>query len=250
MNTIEGKTLEQILGELKVVVDNHNKSDVASERVKLEVQAAKLKDDYNKTSKQTAYAECLEAENPMLTFIQKYKFPVVSLGTNKDTKNITVKTEDSNGVKLTEVFNLWDFVAWCEERNKQVTVALDWKSKAIKAKNALIAVIEADNNTGVYSIGEFKAALQTAFDSIVKVAGESGNNAVIAKSKQCRIIKNTAGRLDNRSFVAQFGSEKAWQKQVFAYLHLAIEGKEFTTIYGDGEENATTTEETKDETKK
>lgn len=245
---VEGKTLEQILGEIKITVDTHNKSEVASERVQLKVQAAKLKEEYNKTSKLDAYAKCLEAENPMLAFIQMYKFPVVSIGSSKETENMTVKTEDSNGATLTEVFNLWDFVTWCEGRNKQVTVALDWKTKATKAKDALIAAVQnnIDNDSDKLEVGEFKAALQAMFNSIVNVTGESGNNAVIAKSKQCRIIMFTCGRLDNRTFKAQFATEKSWQKQAFAFLHCAVKGKEFTCIYGD-EENATADDEKKAE---
>lgn len=248
---IEGKTLEQIMADLKTTVEAYNASKDIAERARLEIEASKLKSDYNKCSKETAYATCLEADNPMLAFIQMYTYPVIGLNIKKDTKELALKTESKNGKKMVDVFNLWDFVAYCEERNKQVTVGLDWKSKAVAAQKALIAVLKTDNETGVYNIGEFKNALQAAFDSIVFVAGKNGNNAVIAKSKQCRIIKNAAGELNKKDREVQFVSEKSWQAKVFAYLNLAVDGKEFVCTYGDAEEKTdeAATEEKTDETK-
>lgn len=224
----EGKTLEQIKAELKTVVDSYNKSEVASERNKLDVKAQQLKDDYNKLSLQNAYADCLKTKKPVLALIQKYTYPVVSVSVKKDTNAMILKDDG------TAVFDLWDFVAWAEERNKQVTVALDWKSKAIAAKSALLKQVEDFNDNGTaLQPGDFKVAVQAMFDSIVHVAGKNGSNAVVATSKNVRVVLTTCGSLNVKARQAKYGTEKSWRGQVFAFLNLAVSGKDFSTVYGD-----------------
>lgn len=245
-NKTEGMTMEQILAKLKETVESHNKSEVAGDRVKLKIEAEKLKDSYNEASKATSYAKCLEAENPMLAFIQMYQYPVVRTGSSKETGNLTVNTEDNDGERLTEVANLWDFVEWAAGRNKQVTVALDWKSKANEACKLLRSQVQEYNDNGTpMGVGKLQTALQAMFDSIVKVTAPSGRNAIIITSKAVRILQTTCGSMDVKKFVAKFASAKTWQKQTFALLHGAVVGKEFTCIYGDDEN--TDTEQKPDE---
>lgn len=233
ITTTEGKTLEQIMQELRTAVDEHNGTEVASERVTAAVKVAKLKDDYNKASLLKAYSECLEAENPMLTFIKKYQYPVVSTGTKKDNGNISIKDDG------TAVFNLWNFVEWCEGRNHQVVVNLDWKSKAEEARKALLTEGEKYIETGnEFNVGAVKDAIQAMFNSIVMVAGESGNNAVIAKSKNVRVLKMTCAKVGKDGLSVQFGAGKTWQARVFSFLHLAVDGKNYTMTYGDPEKEA------------
>lgn len=234
MNNVEVKTLEQIKTELEAVIDKHNLSESASEKVQLKVRAEKLKGDYNEASKLNAYAECLKAEKPMLTFVKTYEYVVVSVGIDKKTDTLTLKTEANDGKKLTEVFDLWDFVETCEGMNKQITAALNWKSKAADARKTLIENVQKYIEDGTEKdVAGLKNALQVMFDSIVMVPGNSGNNAIIATSKQARTIYMTCGRLNARSLQAMFGRENSWRKQAFAFLHCAVEGKEFTYIYGD-----------------
>jgi hypothetical protein len=236
---------EQILAELRETVESHNKSEVPAERVKLRIQAEKLQENYRNTSKLTAYATCLEAANPMLAFVKMYKFPVVSVGSSKETGNLTVKAEDSDGEKLTEVFNLWDFVSWAEGRNKQVTVALDWKSKSDEACKLLRTQVQEyhDNGTAMGVI-KLQTALQVMFDSIVKVTAPTGRNAIIIKSKEVRLLQTSCGSMDVKKFVAKYATTKTWQKLTFALLHGAIEGKDFTCVYGDEEsKDASTNDE-------
>lgn len=230
----EGRTLDQIFAELKEAVTERNKCEVASERVKFEVKAEKLADEYNKTAKLNAYAECLEAANPMLTFIKQYAYGVVKVGVDRKTNTLTVRTETNSGAKLTEVFNLWDFVSYCESINKQITAALDWKSKAVKAQKTLIENVQKYIEDGAEKdVLGMKTALQEMFDSVIMIAGKSGNNAVLATSKQARTIYMTCGRMNNKNLQAMFGRESSWQAQAFAFLHCAVEGKDFTYVYGD-----------------
>ena len=248
VNMIEGMTLEQIKAKLADVVTDHNKTEVASERVKLKVQAEKLRDDYNKTAKLNAYAECLEADNPMLTFIKKYKYEIIAIGADKKTGQLSVKTEDAKGNTLTELFNLWDFVSHCEGLNRQVTAALNWKSKASEAKPILVDNIRKYiDNGGEKDVKSLKEALQAMFDAIIMIPGKTGNNAVIMSSKQVREIYMTNGAQNFKTFKSMFAQDKTWQKQVLAYLHCAVEKKDFTRVYGE-DEAAIVTEDAKTNT--
>ena len=230
----KGKTVEQLLEDLKVAVDKHNESEDVAERVALKVTIDKLVEAYKTTSKLTEYAKCLEAENPMLAFIQKYQYPVVSATVKKGETDISLKTDGK------AVFDLWDFVDWCAGRNQQITVALDWKSKANDARDILKSQAEKYIEKGTkMDVGTLKKALQTMFDSIVMKPGKDGNNAVIATSKNVRTIHMTCGALNIKTFNAKFVAEKSWRAQVFAFLNRAVEGKDFTHTYGD-EDTATT----------
>lgn len=230
----QGMTCEQMKNKLKEVVDAHNESNDLAERQKLGTQALKLKDDYNKVSLLDVYADAMEAENPMLAFIKAYTYPTLSVGSKKDTGNLSIKDDGK------AVMNLWDFVEWAAGRNKQVTHALDWKSKAEEAKNVLVSVVEKYiNDATVMNVGEFKTALQAAFNSVVMIPGESGNNSIIAKSKACRIIITTCSNTDYKSFKANYGQSKIWQKQFLMFLNRAAEGKEVGITFGDPEEQST-----------
>lgn len=230
----QGMTCEQMKTKLKEVVDAHNESTDLAERNKLRQSATVLKDDYNKTSLLDVYAEAMEAENPMLAFIKAYTYPTLSVGSKKDTGNLSVKDDGK------AVMNLWDFVEWAAGRNKQVTHALDWKAKATEAQNVLISVAEKYINAGGNpEPGELKTALQAAFNSVVMVLTEKGNNAIIAKSKNCRTIIMTCGNMDYKALQANFGQSKTWQKQFLAFLNRAAEGKEFTLTFGDPEDQTT-----------
>ena len=251
----QGMTCEQMKAKLKELVDAHNESNDVAERNKLGAQALKLKDDYNKVSLLDVYAEAMEAENIMLAFIKAYTYPTISVGSKKDTGNLSIKDDGKT------VMNLWDFVEWTEGRNKQVYNAVDWKSKAAEAQKVLVSVAEQYINSGVApEPTELKAALQAAFNSTVMVPGKDGNNAIIATSKACRVIIFTCGHMDFKAIQANFGQSKTWQKQFLAFLHCAAEGKEPTLTFGDPEDQSTdnaaedsaeeseaTTEETKAE---
>lgn len=248
----QGMTCEQMKEQLKTIVDAHNESNDLAERQKFGAQALKLKDDYNKVSLLDVYAEAMEAANPMLAFIQAYTYPTISVGSKKDTGNLSIKDDGK------AVMNLWDFVEWAAGRNKQVTHALDWKSKSAEAQKVLVSVVEKFINDDTKpEVGELKTALQNAFNSVVMVPTENGNNSIIAKSKACRIIIATCSSMDYKSFQANFGQSKTWQKQFLAFLNRAAEGKEFVLTFGDPEDQSTenaaeeeseaTTEETKAE---
>lgn len=248
---LEGKTLVQYMDMLKDTVQKHNDTKDAHERAKLKIEADKIVEAYNITSLQTAYANVLEQENPMLAFIKKYQYPVVKVGTSKETSDLEVKDSNTKGEPLTEVFNLWDFVAYCEDLNKQVTVALDWKSKAAAACEILKTQVQEYNDNGTpMGVIKLQTAIQAMFDSIVKVTTPTGKNAVIVKAKEIRIMQTSCGSMDVKKFVAKYASAKTWQKQTFALLHGAVEGKEFTCIYGDPDDEKkteTTTEEKTEE---
>lgn len=251
----QGMTCEQMKEQLKTIIDNHNGSEDLAERQKLGAQAIKLKEDYNKTSLLDTYAEAMDAEKPMLAFIKAYTYPTLTVTSKKDTGNLTLKDDTK------AVMNLWDFVEWAAGRNKQVTNALDWKSKSAEAQKVLVDVVEKFINSDTKpEVGELKTALQDAFNSVVMVPGENGNNSIIAKSKACRIIIATCSTMDYKSFQANFGQSKTWQKQFLAFLNRAAEGKEFVLTFGDPEDQSTenaaedsaeeseaTTEETKAE---
>lgn len=233
---VTSRTLADIKKEFLDKVAAYNASEDVSERASIKKDVEKLTEDYNKTSKHTSYAKCLDSETPMLDFIKTYTYPVISASVKKGEIELTVKKDGVN------VHDLWDFVEFCEGRDVGVAAKLDWKSKATAAQNALIEQVQGYVEDGTeMNPGNFKVALQDAFNSVVFVEGAKGNNAVIATSKNVRVILMTCGRLDNKNFKAQFAGEKAWQKQFFACLNCAVKGKTFDTIYG--EETTTTTDE-------
>ena len=239
----QGMTCEQMKAKLKEVVDAHNESTDLAERQKLGVKALKLKDDYNKVSLLDVYADAMEAENPMLAFVKAYTYPTLSVGSKKDTGNLSIKDDGK------AVMNLWDFVEWAAGRNKQVTNALDWKAKSAEAQKVLVDVVDKFVSTDTKpEVGELKAALQAAFNSVVMVPGENGNNSIIATSKACRIIIMTCSSMDYKTFQANFGQSKTWQKQFLAFLNRAAEGKEFTLTFGDPEEQSTDNADEQSET--
>lgn len=241
---IEGKTLEQIMDSIKEAVTKYQLTDSAPERLRLRMEAEKLRDEYNKTSKLTAYAACLEAENPMLTLIQTYTYNVVSVGTDKKTDTLSVKTETSKGEKLSDVFNLWDFVETCKSVGVEVTAASDWKIKAVEAQKTLIEnVRKYITSGGAKDVKALKDALQAMFDAVVKIEGKTGGNAVRATSKQVRTIYMTCGSMNFRTLEATFGRDSVWQKHAFAYMHAAVTGKEYTYVYGGSDAAAETAEE-------
>ena len=230
----QGMTCEQMKTSLKTLIDNHNASEDLAERQKLGKQALQLKEDYNKTSLLDAYAEAMEAENPMLAFVKAYTYPTLTVTSKKDTGNLTLKDDTK------AVMNLWDFVEWAAGRNKQVAHALDWKAKATEAQKTLVEVVEKFvNDSTTMDVGVLKTALQDAFNSVLMVPGDNGNNSIIAKSKDCRVIIMTCGNMDYKNFQANFGQSKTWQKQFLAFLNRAAEGKEATLMFGDPEEQST-----------
>ena len=235
MNTnAQGMTCEQMKAKIKTIIDEHNGSEDLALRNKLSVEALKLKDDYNKTSLKDVYAAALEAENPMLAFVKAYTYPTLTVSSKKDTNNLSLKDDGK------AVMNLWDFVEFAAGRNKQVTKELDWKAKAKAAQDVLVGTVEKfiESDTKPEP-GELKAALQAAFDSVLFIPGKNDANAVIAKSKAVRVIIMTCGSLDAKSFQANFGQSKTWQKQFLAFLNRAVEGKEFTLTFGDSEDQTT-----------
>lgn len=253
-NLFEGMTKEQILSKLKEIVVAHNESEDSSEKGKLKVKADRAVEEYNNASKLDSYAECLAAENPMLTFIKKYEYPVISIKVDKDNDTMSIKetVKPDSSVKTTAVFNLWDFVAFCESTNRQVTVSLDWKTKAEKAKNILVTELNRYiDEGGEKNVGLLKDALQAMTDAVVMVAGKAGNNAIIITSKMVRTLYTTSGRLNNKTHHVDFARATTWQNFILSMLNRVAQGKEFTYTYGDPNdaqpdaEDETTTEETK-----
>lgn len=229
----QGLTCEQMKTKIKELVETHNESTDLSERNKLAKEARDLNQDYNNTSVLDVYAQCLEAENPMLTFIKTYTYPTMSVGVKKDTGNLTIKDDGK------AVMNLWDFVKWAARLNKQVVHAIDWEGKAEDTRQILLGIAEGNIVRDTKDdVGMMKAAMQAAFDSVIMLPGKSGNNAVIAKSKACRTIIMTCGSLDTKNLKATFGKSATWQGQFFMFLYCAVEGKEPELTFGDPDDQS------------
>lgn len=227
ITTTEGKTLEQVKNELKAAIDKHNLAEDAITRLKTEREVKKLKAEYDVLSLHTTYSKCLEAENPMLDFIKTYFYKTASVTTDKDTGDFKLKDDGK------AVMSLWDFVKFCNSINRQVAVALDWESKAEKARTNLTTQVQNHiDNEAELKIGSFKDAMQDAFNSIVMVPGKDGNNCVIAKSKNIRTFLFACANMNVKTFEVKVAGN-SWRSQFFALLHCAAEGKEFTITYGD-----------------
>lgn len=231
------RTLAEIKAEFLGKVAQYDASENVAERSTLKGEIDKLVEEYNEASRYNSYVDCLNSDTPMLNFIKAYDYPVISATTKKG--DIKLKVKDDGKA----VHDLWDFVEFCEGANKSVTAALDWKSRATDARDTLLAQVKefVEEGTDVKP-GDFKVALQEAFDSVVFVAGAKGKNAVIATSKNVRLFLITCSRIDYKNFKAQFAGEQTWKKHFFAFLNCAVANKTFDIIYGDNDSVAVESE--------
>lgn len=244
---MESKTMPEIKADIVANVEAYNASNNATERVKLEVDCKTLVAAYNELALLTAYAELVKAENPVVAIAKAYNYKTIGVkfavsDTVVNGRSVTVKVasvEDS-----TKTHNLIDFLEWAEKHNKKVAAKPDWKGKLEDARNTINGEFEKvmESEEG-YKISKtvVKTAMQTALDSIVFVAGESGKNAIYPNKDGVNIIIAIAAELKEAiengevEFTLQFLGKQRWRTVIFKILHLAVKGKTLKYVYGDPE---------------
>lgn len=248
-NAKKSMTMPEVKAALEEAVNSYNKSTDAAERTKLEIEAKDLVAQYNAISLLTDYAKFMADDKPVVAIAKAYKCPTIgvkfaiadALVEGKAKKVKVASVEDS-----TKTHNLIDFLEWAEKHNKKVAASADWKSKMEEARTAINGEFQKkmESEDG-YKISKtvIKNSLQSVFDSIVFIAGEtSGKNAIYPTKDGVNIIDALAAELkesiDNGEveFTLQFLGKSKWRTLLFKVLHMSVKGKKLNYIYGDPEE--------------
>lgn len=248
-NTVmESMTMEQAKTALENVVAQYNNTVDAAERTKLELDAKELSAKYNTLSLLTSYATVMKDAQPLVALAKAYNYPTISFKTNVadalvDGKAKKVKVASAETSVKTH--NMYDFMEWAAKHNKKVAANGNWKSKAEEARRVINDEWKKymDTEDG-YKMSKtaIKNAVQGMFDALVFIPGESGKNAVIAKSAIANYLIALAARNkveieDGKiNFKVEFLGSGNWRAKAFDVLHMAIEGKTFSVVYGDPEE--------------
>ena len=252
----EGRTMEVVLEEIKVNIDKYNLSKKPEERNSLSVSLDALIKEYNELSLLTQYATFMASENPMLAFSKAYKYPVVAKKDNKHKEVVNgVMVENVTRVLDTErvaYFNIKHFLGWCAERGVKVAADEGWITKMGDARDTICRRKEAEyTGNGSVSNNKLKEALQGMIDALLMIPGEKGGNALVVTGKNAAVCCDLTLKGAKDFLSITVAAKQNWEKAAMALLHLLVEGKEFTVIYGDEEpETEEETDESLDENAK
>ena len=239
-NQNSGRTMAVVLDEIKTNIDKYNSSKKSEERNALSVSLDALIKEYNEMSLLTAYAGFMDDESPMLAFAKAYTYPMVG---KKDTKHREVK----NGVMVETVtrvlddqkrgyLNIKKFLAWVDERGKSIAASSDWMTKMGDARDIICKRKEAEYTGGTpVSNTKLKEALQGMIDALLVIPGEKGGNALVVTGKNAAVCCDLTLKGSNDFLSINVAARQNWERASMALLHLLVEGKEFTVIYGDPE---------------
>lgn len=255
---IEKMTMDQILEALEENVSDYNISTNAEERVDLAVEQKALVEKYNELSLLKTYAECMAEDKPIIALAKAYYYPVISV---KDAVHSEVNSE---GKKITSVtrsikegdkkLNLFKFIEWAEECNKNVTESKRWRTDLAKVRLGIEdqwkAFFATKKDSKSISIGKTKKALQEAIDALVYVKAEKGDfNAVIATNDTAKwLIAFANTRKDKKedgivNITGTILSKQQWATLMMDILHMTVEGKQYVITLGhEDEDNATEAE--------
>lgn len=258
--TYDSMTMVELMEALNESVDKYNLSEDAKERVELAMDHKDIVQKYNELSLLTAYAKCMEAEQPIIALATEYYYETINV---KDSAH----TEVVNGVPKSSVtrgvvdgvkkFNVAKFIEWTEESNNSVAAAKTWKSAMESARkvveNQWKKFFETGKDSHSMSIGKTKKALQEMFDALVFIETPTGKNAVIANGDVAKWVLGFANvRKDSKADGAVTITGNVLPKQTWATLqldalHKAVTGKTFDIFYGDPEVDADAKAETETE---
>ena len=255
---IEKMTMDQILESLEENVSDYNISTNAEEKVDLAVEQKAFVEKYNELSLLKTYAECMAEDKPIIALAKAYYYPVISV---KDAVHSEVNSE---GKKITSVtrsikegdkkLNLFKFIEWAEECNKNVTESKRWRTDLAKVRLGIEdqwkAFFATKKDSKSISIGKTKKALQEAIDALVYVKAETGDfNAVIATNDTAKwLIAFANTRKDKKedgivTITGTILSKQQWATLMMDILHMTVEGKQYVITLGhEDEDNATEAE--------
>lgn len=247
-NTMKSMTMPEAKAALEAAVENYNNTTDVAERTKLEIEAKELATQYNAISLLTDYAKFMADDKPVVAIAKAYKYPTISFRLNVADQLVDGKAKKVKVASIedgTKTHNLYDFLDWAAKHNKKITASGDWKSKAEEARGIINGewkkFMESDDGYKM-SKSAVKTAVQSMFDALVFIAGESGKNSVIANGAIANYLialaaQNKIAVEDGKiQFSVHFMSANNWKSKAFDVLHMAVEGKSFNVIYGDPEE--------------
>lgn len=252
MENTKIRTLTIIRNELNASVDKFNESKDPAERNKLKTEHTALKTEFDKLSLHTAYSTFFQDATPVVAMAKAFYYESVNVQYKPVTETIdgVLQSVEMGSIKNTEKrLNLVQFIEWTEDRNKCVAHDKDWKTVLGKSRDAINAewrkFMESEdgykmNKTAV------KKALQSAFDALAFIPCENDKdkNAVIATGKVADyvIAKAPQGKVNSKDkkpeFTLNFLNNKNWIEILADVLHMTVENKDYTVIYGEPEEEA------------
>lgn len=247
-NSVEMRTMDVVYSEIEANISQYNLSESTDEKVELTVKLQELIKEYNQMSLLSAYAGFMAAEKPMLAFAKAYTYPMLRKVDKSHEEMVNgVKTQVQTRViddECTGFLNIKNFIKWAAERGNKVAESKDWVTKMGAARDAIISMKQREySNTDEVEDGKkkpinvVKDALQALIDALLVIPGEKGGNALVVNRSSARAVADlcTQGAKDFLSI--NVAAKKNWEKAAMALLHLCVEGKDFTIVYGDPDEN-------------
>lgn len=248
-SNIKSMTMVELIEHLHAKVDEFNEATGTSELIAIKTEIKATADQYNEMSKFVAYSAALKTEMPLVSIIKGHHY---------ETRSVTYKpgTEVKDGKTIVREFasvkdgtrnvDMFDFIKFAEERNKQVTAVstANWKTvlnaQRKKLNNEFKKAVESDKG---YTVSKTTAnnVLQAVYDALVFIAGESGKNAVFP-NKDCKNIIIACAAEYKEAIVdgdvdvsLNFFKDKHWKSIIQSTLYIVLSKKSLTYTYGDPE---------------
>jgi hypothetical protein len=252
MENIKKRTLTIIRNELNESVDKFNECRDAAERIKLKVEHDKLKKEFELLSLHDAYTTFFKDAVPVLAMAKAFYYASVNVQYKPVDELVdgVLQSVEMGSIKDTEKrLDLMKFLAWTEERNKCVAHDKNWKSVLNKSRDAINAewrkFMESEDGYKMNKTA-IKKALQNAFDALAFIPCENNKdkNVLMATGKVADyvIAKAPQGRVNSKDkkpeFTLNFLNNKNWIEILVDVLHMTVENKDYTIIYGEPEEEA------------
>ena len=254
---VENRTMSAILEELNNSVDKYNLTPTSEvvERAELADRHKKLVDEYNEASLLNAYADCMNANVPVVALAKMYYYKTIAVkdAVHNEIDPVTRVKKSSITRSVNEGCRKLDiakFIKWTEECNKCVAASKDWRTKIFAVRNSIetewkrFFASKADKKD--ISIGKVKRAMQEAFDALVFIPCENSTdkNAVIATGDVAKfVIAFANSRKDSKvdgviKITGEILPLKMWTTLLLDVLHMAVEKKSYDLVYGTEVEDA------------
>ena len=253
MENMKIRTLTIIRNELNESVDKFNECRDAAERIKLKTEHDALKKEYDKLSLYTCYAKFFKDTTPVAAMAKAFYYETLTVQYKAvdETVDGVLQSVEKGSIKDAEKrIDLVKFIEWTEDRNKCVAPNKNWRVVLNKSRDIINAewrkFMESDDGYKM-SKTAVKKALQDAIDAIAFIPCENNKdkNAIIVKGKEHGgyvIAKAPQGKVNSKDKKPEFGlnflNNKNWIEILVDVLHMIVENKDYTIIYGEPEEEA------------
>jgi hypothetical protein len=246
-------TVAEMEAALSTAVNSYNESWDSSDRAELEKQAGALVTNIAKAVKFNTYAAALREELPLVWLIKLHHYSVKSVAYKVvDTPNAAgrVVPKKHGAVKDTNKnVDIFDFLNWCEDRNRSVAHDKAWKSIMSAQLKVLSAKFkEACDAEDEFTISRTFAgnALAKVFDALVFIPCENCDKNALMPNKHAKLLVTTCAAQYRESISdantvsceLNFLTASNWKKLVQSALYIVLENKEVTLTFGEPEVDA------------